>query len=311
MAWLSFIILTLFWGCSFLAIRVALTLFPPFAAAGIRIFLAAAILLGIALVRRAPFPSSKSQIFQLCKLGLINFGVAWAALFWGEQFVMPAVASIINSSVPLIVFFLSWRFLHQEQPTRVELLGVALGFLGILCVFVPSMQYFHLNRSIFYGMMAILLMALAYGYATVQIRKMGAQVDVYWSFVFQGFPAALMLFTLSGAFESKAWMQNAFVNTQAWAGILYLAVFSSAIAWILYFKLLHTWGALHASAVTYAMPVVSIVVDWIYFKRLPTVYQLVGAAFILQAIYIMRWAKKKKATEALAEPSLKKTILIR
>lgn len=294
-----------------MAIRVALTLFPPFAAAGLRVFLAACILLAIALIRKAPFPDSRKQIVELCKLGLINYGVAWAALFWGEQFVMPAVASIINSSVPLIVFILSWQFLREEQPTRAELVGVALGFVGILCVFVPSIQFFHLNKSIFYGMAAILLMALAYGYGTVKIRKMGAGVDVQWSFVFQGFPAAIMLFILSALFEPKDWMQNAFANKQAWAGLLYLAVFSSAIAWILYFKLLHKWGALHASAVTYVMPVVSILVDWFYFQRLPTIYQLIGAALILQAIYIMRWSKSKKVLPPAVEAIPKKSVLVR
>lgn len=294
MAWTYFFLLTLFWGCSFLAIRLALDHIPPFAAAAVRILLAGAILGVAAIIARKRFPSSKALVLKLMGIGVVNFGVSWACLFWGEQYVLPAVASIVNSAVPLIVFVLSLRFLKHEKPGQLELVSVGVGFLGILLVFVPSIQVFSLNQSVFFGMVAVFVMSLAYGIGTVMIRRLGATVDGYWSFVLQAFPAGVFLSALSLSFEPLDWVGPALSHPKAWLGILYLAVFSSALAWLMYFKLLHTWGALRTSSVTYAMPVVSIVVDWLFLKRLPTFYQLIGAALILQAIYMMRWAQTRK-----------------
>ncbi|MCB0308447.1 MAG: DMT family transporter [Bdellovibrionales bacterium] len=308
-AWLSFIALTLLWGFSFIAIRVTLELFPPFAAAAIRIFLAGLILMSVAFLKKRRILLSRKNIFQLMGIGMIYFGIAWACLFWGEQFVMPAVASIINSTLPIMVFVLSFKLLKNEKPMPMEFIGVGLGFVGILFVFVPSIQAFSLDQSVFYGMLAVMGMVVAYGFGTVLTRKMGAQISVYWGFVFQAMPAALFLFTLSFMFEPQSWMSLDAIRNHPRAlwGIAYLAVFSTAIAWVLYFKLLHTWGALRASSVTYAMPVVSVFADWIFLKRLPTLYQLIGAGLILQAIYIMRWAQYRKmsAMPKLAEVKVK------
>lgn len=293
MNWIFYGLLTLFWGCSFLAIRVALELFPPFAAAGIRILTAGFILWVVAKTLAVPKPASKKQRYQLMGIGIINFGISWACLFWGEQYILPAVASIINSIVPLVVFVFSLKYLKSEKPTRSEFIGVGIGFIGILLVFVPSIQVFSLNKSVFFGMVAVFAMSLAYGFGTVMIRKLGSGVDLYWSFILQAFPAGAFLTLLSLIFESKEWVQYATEDLRPWLGIMYLAVFSSALAWLMYFKLLHSWGALKTSSVTYAMPIVSIAVDWVFLHRLPTMYQLIGAGLILQAIYIMRSAQIK------------------
>src|ERR1051326_1479547 len=117
MFWPSFFLLACFWGCSYIAIRFAVESIPPFGAAFARIFIGSILLHIYSLAVKSPFPKSKKLVFKIALIGLFNFGLPWAALFWGEQYVQPALASIINSTVPIFVLTFSWFLLPEEQPT--------------------------------------------------------------------------------------------------------------------------------------------------------------------------------------------------
>lgn len=289
--WLYFGLLTLFWGMSFIAIRVALESFPPFAAAGLRVFIGALILLAVVAFKRKPLRAPKQLMLKFIGVGILNYGVAWSCLFWGEQFVIPGVASILNSTVPLFVSLTSWFLLKSEKPLVSDWMGAILGFIGIVIVFLPSVKGFGQNPMELYGLAAIVVMAIAYSVATVLIRKWGGGISSEWSFILQALGGTTTLALLSMSTESTTWVSQAVHAPKAIAGILYLALFSTALAWLMYYKLIMSWGAIRTSVITYCMPFVSIVVDWLYFGNKPGTNHVVGGILILSALAILRLSK--------------------
>ncbi|HLG18184.1 MAG TPA: DMT family transporter, partial [Bdellovibrionota bacterium] len=293
MAWLSFFALTLFWGCSFIAIRFAVEAIPPFAAAGMRIFIATLIMGLLAVVQRIRGPKSWREVFLLAFLGVLNFGVPWACLFWGEQYVVPALASILNSTVPIFVLLFSWALLPDEQPNVLKVIGVGLGFGGILLVFAPALDLNPADRNNLYGMLSVVTMAVSYAMGGVLIRRHAQHIDIRWSIAVQGACASAMLFLLSFVSESGDWISSATERAQALWGVLYLAIFSTAIAWFLFLSLIREWGPLRAAAVTYTLPFVAIVIDWFYYGKWPSANQLVGAGLIISGVVLIHVARSR------------------
>ncbi|MFH1016910.1 MAG: DMT family transporter [Pseudomonadota bacterium] len=290
MALFFFLLLTLFWGCSFIAIRFSLEGFPPFVAAGLRILIATLFFCALVVARRTPSGSAKGAIWRLIGVGILNFAFPWACLFWGEQTVSPALASILNSTMPIWVLLCAWMLLPDEPPTWLKGVGVAIGFLGISLVFAPGLE----GGENIAGMAVILLMAVSYALGAVLTRKIALAIDIRWSLIIQGTASALLLFALSVPTEGLGWTSSIWQNPKAIWGILYLGVFSTALAWLMYFRLIRDWGALRASSVTYAMPFVSIAADWLYFRKIPSHTQLAGAGAILSGLSLIHWARVKE-----------------
>ncbi|HMQ10022.1 MAG TPA: DMT family transporter [Oligoflexia bacterium] len=291
---LRFILLTLFWGGSFIAIEQSLHVFPPMIAASVRMGLAS-LLMGLAAVLTQSKGFSNKKEFVLYVLsGSIALGIPWICLFWGEQYVAPAVASMINSGVPIFVAVWGISFFRSDQPKAQEWVGVSLGFVGIFFIFSkPLLQTQNVGEL--KGLLAILCMAIFYGLGTNLIKRLGASMGPKWSMFAQGLggclvsiPAALVM----GESWPKNWLSE---PSGTWA-LLYLAVFSTAIAWFFYFHLVHTWGSVRAASVTYTVPLVAIALDFLAKGHIPNITEWLGMSIIFIGLYWMRKKAKDRAT---------------
>ncbi len=293
MAWILFLFLTLFWGCSFIAIRFAVDALPPFAAASLRVLVAVIVLGGLALVRRVPLPRSRKMRIRIGLIGLINFTIPWACLFWGEKFIPPALASILNATVPIFVLLFSMILLPGEKPTWMKGAGVVLGFIGILMVFQPSLGASPSENRALFGMLAVIVMSISYALGSIASKSVVKEVDTRWNIAIQGIVSFLALFLLSAWAEGVDWIPSFFTHLKAILSILYLGLVSTAIAWLIYFRLIREWGVLKASAVTYTAPLVAIFVDWIYFGKWPAPIQVIGAGLIASGVALIHRARSK------------------
>jgi drug/metabolite transporter (DMT)-like permease len=264
---------------------------PPFGAAFSRVFIGSVLLHLYSVIFKYPYPKSKKLVFKISLIGLFNFGLPWACLFWGEQYVQPALASIINSTVPLFVLTFSWFMLPDEKPTFLKGIGVLLGFLGIVSIFAPSISFDHLSDRHLWGMFAVMMMSIFYGLGGILSKKVVRKIEISWNITIQGYMGSLFLLILSLSTEGYHWFPKLLQYPKATGGILYLAIFSTAIAWLLFYRLIREWGAVRSSTVTYVAPFVAILVDWLYYKKFPTLPQMLGAALIFSGLYLIHLAR--------------------
>ncbi len=285
---LSFILLTCFWGCSFIAIRESLISFSPFFAALIRIAIGGAVLGLYAYFKGIAFKDNGHTKLKLMGIGVVTLGFPWACLFWGEKTVDPAVASIINSTVPLFVALYSWFLLKTEIPNKKNIFAVLLGFGGIVLVLSPALGQASLQSPLA-GLLAIVMMAVSYGLGTSLVRKMGQVVSAHWSMFYQAIGGVLFLTPVVWVMDGKHVIHHeTFQMSSVWA-LIYLGLVSTALAWVIYYDLIHRFGAVLASAVTYTVPFVAIIIDVVFLNRLPKTIQLVGALIISVSLLLMRF----------------------
>ena len=124
---LGWLLLSVIWGTTWLAVRIGLSDLPPMTFAGIRFLTAALLLFGVIRVRRLRLPRASADWALVAQVGLLGIGVAYAAQFWGQQYVPSALASVMFATVPLITLVIAHLRLKSEPLTAAKLSGVLAG----------------------------------------------------------------------------------------------------------------------------------------------------------------------------------------
>lgn len=260
-------------------------------AAGLRIFIGMILLLIYALIKKRPNTVQGPMMYKMMALGIIMFGIPWACLFWGEQFVPPGIASIINATVPIFILIMSWALLPEEQPTIPTSLGALLGFVGMICVFSPSVDIQPAQLQTKMGIISIFVMSVSYALGGVLMKKLAKGQDMLWVFVFQALSSSVFLAVLSIVKGEK--IVNQSMLPESSLGIFYLALCSTAIASLLYYHLIFAWGTLKASAVTYLVPFVAVIIDIVALHTYPKKNEYIGGGLIMVGILLIHWSKTK------------------
>ncbi len=138
--WIMFIGLGLIWGSSFFWIKIALAEVGPFLLVAVRLgFGVIGMLAGMA-IRRPKFPSSRRTWAFIALLGLTNSALPFSLVAWGAQFIDSSVVSILVSSVPVITVILSLFLLKDDPVTADKIVGVGIGFAGVLVLVWRGVQ---------------------------------------------------------------------------------------------------------------------------------------------------------------------------
>lgn len=304
---LLFIILACFWGGSFVAIKIIVAYIPPILGAACRLGLALIILTLIYKIFRKPFTVPKPYLKKIWLTGFFMQGLPFALLFWGEQFISPGLAGILNGTVPLWTFLLSLLFLrHDEKFSVQKLTGIVIGFLGILIIFYPKVKL-GIHEQMFIGALAVLMMAISYGIGGVlnRLTLSGVQkLNRYGSLYQQHISSFIFLLIFSFISEGLPHVE---LFTQTWtlgAAIFYLSFFSNALAWMIYFYLIEKRGAIWTSSVTYAAPVMALITDFLFFKTLPLISEISGALLIFVGIILIQFSFTLRKKQIPIPPSV-------
>lgn len=281
-----FCLLSAFWGGSYLSIHFVIEVFPPILAAGLRVALAAPVVFAIALWRAPrPWPTGAMRRRHLLT-GIILTAIPWMMLFWGQTQVAPAVASILIAATPLFAaVFITLRGEPARHP--LQWLGLALGFAGVVCIFWPHLQG-ELTIELL-GLCAVLGASMCYGLGITRIHHdihddVSISVMVLWQII----SASALLLVTSALFETWPSWEMLYGQTQAWLGLAYLAVCSTALAFLLLFYLTRTQGGVVASMVSYVVPLIALGLDSVILQTVPAPAVLWGAVVMFAGVAITR-----------------------
>lgn len=250
-----FVLLAVLWGLSFPAISVGLNSLPPLRFAAFRYDVAAVLLVTYALTLiDEPLPHRRNDLAAIAGGGL--FLVAGnGLLFIGQQTVPSSVAAILQSLVPILTAL--WAFaLLDEGLSTIGAAGVGLGFLGVGLVIQPDPANLLAGDTV--GRLLIVTQAASVALGGVLIQRARPTIDrvplTGWSMLL----GAVVLHGLSlGIGEGPPVVAPTGI---ALGAVVYLGVFSTAIAFLIYFTLLEAHGAFEAALVAYLVPVVATVV---------------------------------------------------
>ena len=295
-----FALIALFWGGSFLAVRYSIDIYPPFAAAAMRVGSASLIMFVLMMYQQRNKVDNHTKL-TLMGIGLFWIGLPWALLFWGQQYIAPAMAGIINAMTPLFTVVFATLVVRHEKSAWNKWLGVLLGFCGVIVIFAPEV----LRREIsqIQGMLAVLGMAASYAVGIVWLKTVAHRVTPAAAFFYQSIGALALLIPLSLFTEWNALISADWLSPKGVMSVLYLGIFGTALAQLMFFVIVRDLGSVVASAVTYLPPVVAVILDRMVYGTFISVGAMIGAAMILIGVWLThaRPGKKKKLPSYVEE----------
>jgi drug/metabolite transporter (DMT)-like permease len=253
--WLALLLLSVLWGGSFFFAGVQVKALPPFTIVSLRVGLAAIILnvLVRALGKRMPGELSAWRAFF--GMGMLNNAIPFCLVVWGQSHIASGLAAILNATTPIWTVIVAHVLTDDEKMSSNRLLGVGIGFLGVVVLTgADSLQRLGTNVL---AQLAVLLAAVCYAFAGVygrRFRRMGIEPII--TATGQVTASALLLVPLA-AFVDTPWTL-AVPPWPVWGAAIGSAVFSTALGYVLYFRILSTAGATNLLLVTFLIPVSAI-----------------------------------------------------
>ena len=292
--WAMLFALSLLWGGSFFFIGVAVSDLPPLTIVALRVGLAAIALWSIAWVIGLRPPRSMKVWIAFLGMGLLNNVIPFTLIAWGQVQIASGLASILNATTPLFTVIFAGMLLSDERFTPLKLGGVAIGFIGVVVMIgAPALA----DGGGTFAKLAIIGAAVSYGLAGVYGRRFKAMaVNPIVTAAGQVTASALLMAPIALAVDGP--LDFAGPSAGTWAAIIGLAVLSTAVAYVLYFKILETAGATNLLLVTLLIPVSAILLGSLFLNESLELIHFIGMALIalgLSAIDGRLWQRRVAA----------------
>ncbi len=289
--WTLLLGLSILWGGSFFFVGVAVQELPPLTIVALRVGLAAVGLWVIALVLGLTPPRAPRVWLAFLCMGTINNVIPFSLIVWGQTQIASGLASILNATTPLFTVVVATCLLSDERATPLKLVGVITGFCGVVVMIgLPGSA----QPTPWLPQLAILAAALSYAFGGVYGRRFKT-LGVHPILTAAGQVTASGLIMLPLAFWLEGAGALAAAGPGTWGAILGLALFSTSLAYIIYFRLLATAGATNLLLVTLLVPASAILLGVLFLNEALSVTQFAGLGLIalgLSAIDGRLWPRR-------------------
>jgi len=275
--WLRLLLLSLLWGGSFFFVEVALTALPIFTIVFLRVFFGAVILLLIILISGRKLPGGKKIWLDFLVMGTLNNVIPFCMIVSGQRYISGGFASILNATTPFFTVVVAHILTKDEKLNAGKIAGVVLGIAGVSILMGFETVLGESNKLI--GIIAVLCAAVSYAFAGIWGRRFKTYgITPLAPAAGQLICSAVLLFPIV-IIVDRPWTLD-FPELNIWVAVLGIALFSTALAYILYFKILASSGATNVLLVTFLVPVSAILLGVFILSEVFKVQFLLGMIII-------------------------------
>jgi drug/metabolite transporter (DMT)-like permease len=275
--WGIIALLSVLWGGSFFLIELGLRGFPPNTLVFVRMALSIPPMMIALKIAGQRLPSDRASWAQLFILGFLNAALPFILFFWGMTQIHSGYASVLNATTPLWGVITAHFLTQDEKATPSRITGVLLGMAGII-IMVGSAALNGLTTGLL-AQIACLLATLCYAIAAVYGRRLSRSTMTPLVVASGQVITAAIIMVPVMIVTDRPWML-AMPDLDVVAAVIALAVFSTSIPYILYFRLIDRAGASNAMLVAFIMPVVAIILGVVALHESLQPRQIAGTCLI-------------------------------
>jgi drug/metabolite transporter (DMT)-like permease len=247
-------LLAVLWGGSFFFQKVALAALPPFTVLLARVGLAAAALWIAARAVGYRLPRSRQDWVPLVVMAALNNVVPFSLILWGQTRIASGLAAILNACAPLFTAVLAHFLTRDERLTSRRAAGVLLGLSGVVLMIGPD-SLGGIGRDVL-AQLAVLTAGISYACAGIFGRRFAGTPPLVTA-TGQVTASTLLILPVT-LLVDRPWTL-ARPGARVLAALLGLAIISTALGYVVYFRILATAGATNLLLVTLVMPVIALV----------------------------------------------------
>lgn len=277
-------VLAALWGASFLFVRIAVPVLGPFPLVAIRVILGAIILVVYATMTRQ-LPDWRKYWFRFAMIGLFNNAIPFTLIAIAQLNMTASLAALLNATTPLFSAFVAYIWI-QEKLTISKLLGLVLGIIGVAVI--VGWQIDNLESTRILGILLILGASLSYGVAAVYGKISFKGVSSLSVSIGQLLSASILMTPFAIANPPQQT-----ITPLVLMSVIGLAVFSTSIAYLIYFHLIESAGPTNAVTVTLLVPFFSSVWGAIFLGERLLSNEIAGFGIILVSLVLVTglWRK--------------------
>ena len=276
--WLAFLLMALAWGSSFLFIKIALVDLRPATLVALRLTVGAAALLLVARWQKLPLPRNGQTWGHLFVLGALGVAFPFVFISWAEQHIDSGLTAVLNSTVPLFSIVIAGVWLKQETVTRGKVLGLVMGFVGVVFLFARELQVGGGNAA---APLLVIVSGLCYAISAAYARHHLAHLHPIIAATGQVAAACVLAWIVALVLDNRAGQQFTWAAAGA---IIWLGLLGSSLAYILFYYVLGYWGPTRTALVTYIIPLIAVTIGAIFLNELVDWRLIVGGLLILSGV---------------------------
>src|SRR4051794_4689805 len=275
--WSMLLTMSVLWGGSFFFVGIAVKELPPLTIVLLRVGLAAVMLCLMLRMFGLRFPGGRRAWAAFLAMGLLNNVIPFCLIVWGQTKIASGLAAILNAATPLFTVLVAHAFTPDEKLTGNRLAGVLVGLAGVVVIIGPNAF-----QGIADGVLAdvaVLGAALSYAFAGVFGRRFARMgIAPMMTAAGQVIASTVMLLPLA-LFIDRPWTLPV-PSAATSLAILGLAMLSTALGYVLYFRILATAGATNLLLVTFLIPVSAILLGALVLSERLSAQHFFGMALI-------------------------------
>lgn len=286
------LLLSTLWGSSYTFIKIGVETIPPITLIATRTLIAGSLLLLLVKARGLSLPRDRVSrgrfLFQAC----LNSVIPFTLIAWAEQTTDAGLATILNSTSPIFTFLLTVLITRHEAVTSRKLFGVFAGLLGV-CLIVGFEALAGLGHQA-WAQVAIVTATISYAGAAIfgkNFRGMDPMLPAAGSMIC----GAVLLIPVS-VIVDRPWTLTP--SGGSLAALLGLSVFSTALAFVIYFRLLQTLGSVGTTAQAYMRVPIGVAIGVLFLGETLMPMAWLGLVCILAGVIAMTWPAKRLADAA-------------
>jgi drug/metabolite transporter (DMT)-like permease len=286
---LAFLAVYLIWGSTYLAIRYAIETLPGLLMAGARFVVAGGFVFAWGLRRNGERPSARNWR-EAFLLGGFFFLGGNGAVVWAERRVPSGLASLLIATMPFWVVLLDWARPHGSRPPAIVVLGMALGFAGLLLLVPLGARG---GDALINPLGALVLVLGALSWATGSLYALHAELpeSLLLSSGMEMIAGGILLLLAGTLTGEVGELRPSVVSARSFLAFAYLVVFGSIVAFNAFTYLLEVSTPSRVSTYAYVNPVIAVVLGWLLAGEALTTRTLLGATVIVSAVAMVTAGK--------------------
>jgi drug/metabolite transporter (DMT)-like permease len=285
------------WSLSYTLTKIAVVTIPPITLTAIRATIAGLLLLLVMRLQGAKLPRDPKLLRQLMRQSFLNSIIPFTLIAWAQSTVDVNIGVILSSTSPIFTFFLTWAITPHEPATARKLFGVVAGLTGI-CLIVGAGALSGIGTDLL-AQLALLAAAFSYSCAAIFGRSFD-DLDPIVPSAFTVMFASIVLVPVS-LLVDRPWTISP--SAASLAALAALSVFSTALAYVIYFWLLKTLGSIGVTSQSYLRIPIGVLFGVVFLGETLLTSTWIGLACVLVGVVAMTLpsgGQRKRKAELVA-----------
>ena len=282
----------LFWGTTYLAIRMSLESFPPLILVSARYIVSGSILLGFALVRGLHVPRGR-ELAAACFSGLLVLGIGNGALVYAETAIPSGIAGLIVSLSPFWMVAAEALLPGGERLHAPTIGAMLVGLVGVGLLFTPEPGAHLFNRNLVYGFLVLQLGMAGWCFGSIYQRRQSGKAHSVITGAVQQLAAGLVLAPLAIAVPHHPIHWSA----RGSGALAYLVVFGSIVGYSAFIYVMDRLPVAIVSVYPYVNSVVAVALGWLFYREPFGVRETVSMVAIFSSVALVKRYSRPAAAD--------------